>query len=373
MSLRFSLFSKVISSPSFAPLAYLFFPKKLVSRKLVNCSAAMIFASVFALRVAPVNAATNNHKPAVASKKVVAKTSKTSMAARQKYVIAKGGKVRVNGRLVAVRRSEPIRPSQGVLAGLHGTEDPLELKAGVAYVLDLATSDIVFSKNSDVVLPIASITKLMTALVVVEAQLPLDEYIEITNADVDTEKGSHSRLKVGTRLTRADIMHIALMASENRAAHALGRTYPGGLVAFVAAMNAKARLLGMQSTQFVDPTGLRSSNVSSGGDLAKLVAAAYQYDVIRQFSTGTEHWITGVDGQGVRYRNSNALVMNPDWQIDVSKTGYISEAGRCLVMHTRIQDRPFIIVLLDSLAKHTRLDDAGRIKRWLEESIRRLS
>jgi D-alanyl-D-alanine endopeptidase (penicillin-binding protein 7) len=260
-----------------------------------------------------------------------------------------------------------------MLAGLHNTEDPLALKASVAYVQDLATSDVVFAKNSNAVLPIASITKLMTALVVMDAHLPLDDVLEVSEADVDTEKGSHSRLKVGTRLSRADLLHIALMASENRAAHALGRTYPGGLSVFVNAMNAKARLLGMQSTRFVDPTGLNSANVSSAGDLAKLVTAAYQHDLIRQYSTDTEYWVAAVDGQALRYRNTNALVMNADWQIDVSKTGYISEAGRCLVMQTRIQDRPFVIVLLDSLGKHTRIEDAGRIKKWLEDALRKFA
>ncbi|RCS59957.1 D-alanyl-D-alanine endopeptidase [Parvibium lacunae] len=263
------------------------------------------------------------------------------------------------------------RPSQGMKAGLHLTEDPLALKASVALVQDLATSDVVFAKNSDAVLPIASITKLMTALVITDAMLPMDEWLEISDEDVDYQKGSHSRLPVGTRLTRADTLHIALMASENRAAHALGRTYPGGLQRFVAAMNAKAELLGMRNTRFVDPTGLNSANVSSAGDLARLVTAAYTQPLIRQYSTDTEYWIdTGT--KSLRYRNTNALVMNPDWQISLSKTGYIAEAGRCLVMHANIHDRSFVIVLLDSLGKYTRLGDAGRIKQWLEASLARL-
>ena len=270
---------------------------------------------------------------------------------------------RVTKRVV---RAAPQRPSFGRIAGLHGTDDPLDLKSSVALVMDQETNEVLFSKNPGAVLPIASITKLMTALIVDEARLPLDEVLAITQADVDTEKGSHSRLVVGTQLTRGEMMHLALMASENRAAHALGRTYPGGLDAFVEAMNARARLLGMTSTRYVEPTGLSSRNQSSATDLATLVGAASERPLIRELSTSPEHQVA-VGRRQLQFRNTNGLVRNPSWDIGLQKTGYISEAGRCLVMQATLAGRKLIMVFLDSAGKYSRIGDAERVRRWVTE------
>lgn len=264
----------------------------------------------------------------------------------------------------------PVVPpvmTAGDLAGLNLTRDPLDLKSNAALVLDQSTAEVLFEKNSQVALPIASITKLMTSVVVVEANQNMEEPITVTNEDVDREKFSHSRLRVGSQLTRANMLHIALMSSENRAASALGRSYPGGLPAFVAAMNAKARALGMTNTHYVDSTGLSSNNVSTARDLAKLVIAAHQHPLIRQYSTDSKYAVEP-GGPMLQYRNSNHLVDNPDWQIGLQKTGYISEAGRCLVMQTQIEGRSIVMVFLDSKGKSSRLADAGRIRKWLENA-----
>ncbi|NJD30813.1 MAG: D-alanyl-D-alanine endopeptidase [Gammaproteobacteria bacterium] len=258
----------------------------------------------------------------------------------------------------------PAQVSYGQKLGLHTTPDPLALKSSVALVIDQDTNEVLFSKNPQAVLPIASITKLMTAVVVTEANQPLDEVLTVTQDDIDTEKGSHSRLVVGTSLTRAEMMHLALMSSENRAAHALGRNYPGGLPAFVTAMNAKARQLGMNDTHYVDPTGLSSSNQSSAHDLALLVKEAYQYDLIRSLSTSPEHYVA-VGPRELKFRNSNALVRSPEWTIGLQKTGYISEAGRCLVMQAELAGRKLIMVLLDSAGRYSRVADAERLRHWL--------
>jgi len=260
----------------------------------------------------------------------------------------------------------PVRASAAQLHGLRSTSDALSLESSAALVVDQDSFDVLFSKNPNVALPIASITKLMTALVVLEANQVLDEEIEITQADLDTEKGTGSRLRFGTVLSRADLLHLALMSSENRAAHALGRNYPGGLASFVAAMNAKARLLGMGSSSFVDPTGLSSRNVASAEDLARLVHAASLNPVIREFSTGRGHSVRVAGGRSIDFRNTNALVANPTWNIALQKTGYIAEAGRCLVMQTFIQGKSTVIVLLDSVGKYSRLGDATRIRKWIE-------
>ncbi|GIZ50621.1 D-alanyl-D-alanine endopeptidase [Noviherbaspirillum aridicola] len=253
----------------------------------------------------------------------------------------------------------------GDMAGLHHTRDPLSLASNAAFVIDQHTSQVLFEKNATVALPVASLTKLMTALVVVEANQNMEEMLEVTSDDIDREKHSGSRLRVGAHLSRADMLHIALMSSENRAASALGRHYPGGLPAFVAAMNARARSLGMTQTHYVDPTGLSSNNVSSARDLAKLVAAAYRHPAIRHYSTYPRYAVD-VGRSQLHYMNSNRLVMNPDWDIGLQKTGYISEAGRCLVMQARIDGRPVIMVFLDSKGKDSRLADAGRVRRFIE-------
>ncbi|MFT3821027.1 MAG: D-alanyl-D-alanine endopeptidase [Rubrivivax sp.] len=269
-------------------------------------------------------------------------------------------------RRVAAAKPVPRRPSLGEQQGLHQAGDPLELKSSVALVVDQDTNQVLFSKNPQAVLPIASITKLMTAMVVTEAGLDLHTPVTVTQDDIDTEKGSRSRLKVGTQLSRGEMLHLALMSSENRAAHALGRSYPGGLDAFVAAMNATARRLGMSDTHYVEPTGLSSSNRSSARDLTLLVKAAYQHPLIRELSTSPEAEFP-VGARVEQFRNTNGLVRNPAWDIGLQKTGYIAEAGRCLVMQAQLAGRKLIMVLLDSAGKYSRIGDAERIRHWLAQ------
>lgn len=253
----------------------------------------------------------------------------------------------------------------GDIAGLHHTRDPLSLASNAAFVIDQHTSQVLFEKNAGVALPIASLTKLMTALVVVEANQNMEELLEVTSDDIDREKHSSSRLRVGAQLSRADMLHIALMSSENRAASALGRHYPGGINTFVAAMNARAKSLGMAQTHYVDSTGLSSNNVSTARDLAKLVTAAYRHPTIRHYSTYPRYAVDIGRGQ-LHYMNSNRLVMSPDWDIGLQKTGYIAEAGRCLVMQARVDGRPVIMVFLDSKGKDSRLGDASRVRKFIE-------
>ncbi|MBV2235565.1 MAG: D-alanyl-D-alanine endopeptidase [Sterolibacterium sp.] len=241
----------------------------------------------------------------------------------------------------------------------------LKLYSNAAMVLDQSTGTVLFEKNAGAVVPIASITKLMTAVVALDVSPGLDDVLVIDEEDVDTLKGTHSRLRVGTQLTRQDMLRLALMSSENRAAFALSRYYPGGRSGFVAAMNRKAQVLGMQDTYFEDPTGLSPSNVSSARDLAKLVNAAQQYPLIRQFTTTTGYDVA-LGGRVHSFTNTNSLVKSESWDIGLSKTGFINEAGRCLVMQAWLNNRPTIIVLLDSLGKMTRIGDANRIKHWVE-------
>ncbi len=245
------------------------------------------------------------------------------------------------------------------------------LKSASALVVDLENGRAIYDKNSQVVTPIASITKLMTSMVVLDANLAPDEIIYIDAADYDSIKHTSSRLGMGTGLPRLDMLRLALMSSENRAAAALGRAYPGGSEAFIAAMNRKAVELGMWKTRFVDTTGLSSENVSTAEDLAKMVKGAYEYPLIREFTTTAAHEVATAAGRSLQFRNSNGLVKNPTWEIGLSKTGYISEAGRCLVMQVKIAERPVIIVLLDSWGKLTRIGDANRIKKWLESRVGR--
>lgn len=241
------------------------------------------------------------------------------------------------------------------------------LYSSAVLVVNEQSGERIYEKNAQVVAPIASITKLMTAMVVLDMQLPLDELIAITDDDVDTLKNTRSRLAVGTTLTRGEMMHLALMASENRAAHALARTAAGGLAAFIERMNRTAQAHGMKDTRFADPTGLTSSNVSTANDLMRLVQAAHRYPEIHQYSTSeTYSFVSNLNGRESVYNNTNPLVKSENWQIGVSKTGYISEAGKCLVMQATISDTPVVIVLLDSAGKLTRVGDANRIKRWLE-------
>jgi len=247
----------------------------------------------------------------------------------------------------------------GVVAASGG------LRSNVVFVQDLNSKAVLYSRNEQVVRPIASITKLMTAVIVVDAKLPMSEVIQITQADVDVVKHSRSRLAVGAKHTRGDLMHLALMSSENRAAHALGRSYPGGMTAFVSAMNAKARELGMAQSTFVDPTGLSSGNVSTPRDLVKLLQASAARPSIRFYTTDQQHEVRSA-GHPTLFRNTNMLVSNPSWDIKVSKTGFINEAGQCLVMVARINNRDTAIVLLNAEGKGTRIGDAIKIRQMIQ-------
>ena len=251
----------------------------------------------------------------------------------------------------------------------HSFSGEPQLASAKALVIDQATGEIIFAKNINTQTPIASVTKLMTAMVMLDAHLPMDEVLEVTDADVDMFKGSSSKLPVGSQLTRAELLHMAVMSSENRAASAIGRNYPGGINGFVSAMNEKARSLGMLNSHFVDSTGLHSENVSTAADLSKMVRAAYNYPQIRQVST-TASQEFNVHGyrNPVNFSNTNLLVRNNSqkWVIGLSKTGYISEAGRCLVMQAEISGKSVVLVFLDSMGKFSRIGDAERIRKWME-------
>lgn len=264
----------------------------------------------------------------------------------------------------------PTRPSFGEIAGLHVTQDELSLKSSVAYVVDQDTNEVLLSKNDEAVLPIASITKLMTGVLISEAKLNMDEPITITEDEIDTEKGSRSRLTVGSTLTRGELLQLALMSSENRAAHALGRTYPGGMETFVSLMNEKANSLGMKDTRYVEPTGLSSRNQSSAKDLATLVNYAYNDPLLRQLTTSDSYSVE-VGRRRLQFRTTNHLVSSPNWDIGLQKTGYISEAGQCLVMQAKIAGRKLIMVFLDSAGKFSRIADAERVRHWIENESRR--
>lgn len=253
---------------------------------------------------------------------------------------------------------------------LKRTASP-KLRSAIALIYDENGARALYSKNADTIAPIASITKLMTAMVVLDAQLPLDEEISISVQDIDTLKGTHSRMHPGMTLTRGELLRLALMSSENRAAAALARTYPGGTPAAVAKMNEKAHELGMRNTRFLDPTGLNSGNVSTAQDLVKMVQAAQGYELIHRFTTTSSHIVDVAGYRPMRFNNTNPLVKSTSWDINVSKTGYISEAGRCLVMQANIKQRPVVIVLLDSNGKQTRVGDANRIKKWMESAYTR--
>ena len=272
---------------------------------------------------------------------------------------------RTQAKANVVRVVAPARLSMGEQLGLRGSDDRLELNSSVALVIDQETNEVLFSKNDAAVLPIASLTKLMTGLVIADANLDMNEPLTITQDDVDTYKGSSSRLAVGSTLSRGEMMHLALMSSENRAANALGRTYPGGLSEFVRLMNSKAKQLGMTDTRYVEPTGLSSLNQSSARDLATLVSVAHDRPILRSLSTSPGHEVD-LGRRTLHYNNSNRLIKNPDWEIGLQKTGYISEAGRCLVMQAKVAGRQLIMVFLDSAGKLSRMQDAERVRRWVE-------
>ncbi|RXZ38909.1 D-alanyl-D-alanine carboxypeptidase [Oxalobacteraceae bacterium CAVE-383] len=330
--------------------------KKVVAKKIVKKPVHPAHAvKPVAIKAAP------KHNATVGSLNPHEKLLKQSVVAR--------GKRHVVYQRVALTPAAPVVPpviSAGELAGLNLTRDPLALKSNVAYVMDQASSQVLFEKNANVALPIASVTKLMTAMVVVESHQDMSEVLEVTDDDVDREKFSTSRLKVGSRLTRDDMLHIALMASENRAASALGRNYPGGLPAFVAAMNAKAKSLGMNDTHYNDSTGLSKNNVASARDLAKLVVAAYQHSIIREYSTDTKYLVEPNGHVTMQYGSSNPrLTLNKDWDLGLQKTGYINEAGHCLVLQTRIDGRPVVMVFLDSKGRYSHVADAIRMRQWV--------
>jgi D-alanyl-D-alanine endopeptidase (penicillin-binding protein 7) len=272
----------------------------------------------------------------------------------------------IRARLPAVAAVSCALLAFSTLAAAKPTLFP-KLKSSSVLIVDQSDSTVLFSRRSDVAAPIASITKLMTALVVLDAKQPLDEPLAITQDEAALPKSRGSRLSVGTVLTRGDFMHLALMSSENRAAHALGANYPGGVPAIVTAMNAKAAALGMSTAHFVDPTGLSSDNVASPEDLSKLVLAAAQNPHIREYSTDPSYAVR-VRKHLVEFHNTDNLVKNPTWNIIVQKTGYIAEAGKCLVMEAVIEGRNVIIVLLDSAGRLTRVADAKRVKTWMEST-----
>lgn len=304
--------------------------------------------------------------PKAAPKVAASKALPGKSAAGKSGKVVAGHTASVPARKVAATVKPAARPVRAAL-DMDGDPRRLALYSASALVIDQSTGQPLLEKQPDAVVPIASISKLMTAMVVLDAKLDLHEVIAIGEEDVDSLKGTRSRLPVGTTMTRETAMLLALMSSENRAAHALGRHYPGGLPAFVQAMNKKAHALGMYNTRFEEPTGLSSNNVSTAHDLARMVAAAARYPEIRQFSTTAEAKVE-LNGRIRDFGNTNALVRSDNWEIGVSKTGYISEAGRCLVMQARVADRPVVIVLLDSVGKMTRVGDANRIKRWMESA-----
>lgn len=288
------------------------------------------------------------------------KSHHQASSSKYKAVKYKAGSRKVNHRL---------RARKANLVDNYDGTTPLKLASAKALVINQQTGEVLYAKNTNVATPIASVTKLMTAMVMLDAHLSLDELINISDEDVDYLKGTGSRLRVGTVLTRGELLQLALMASENRAASALGRAYPGGKSAFIQAMNQKAQALGMHATRFVDSTGLDSANISTAEDLVKMVNAAYHYPEIRQVSTLPSQEVTLYGRQNaLNFVNTNALVRNGNWVIGLSKTGFINEAGRCLVMQAEISGQPVIMVLLDSVGKMSRIGDANRVRKWVEKN-----
>jgi D-alanyl-D-alanine endopeptidase (penicillin-binding protein 7) len=322
----------------------------------LNRFSILILTAVFACG-ASLNA------PAIAASQDKEKQAKTSKAAVKP---AKAAKKQKAVRVTVTRSSEPVAPTHPSFAtalGLRGQHDELSLKSSVAMVVNQDTKEVYFEKNSSVSLPIASITKLMTAMVVLDSKLPLEETIVI-NAD-DVHIYAKSRLAAGTMMTREEALLLALMSSENRAAYTLGRNYPGGVSGFVDAMNRKARELGMEHSRFADPTGLMSENVASAEDLTRMLSAAYQYKMIREFSTWPD--LTMVIGnRPQKFLNTNRLVRSGDMNIGLQKTGFINAAGKCLVMQARVNNTPLLLVFLDSVGTQSRFADAVRVRDWYE-------
>ncbi len=353
---------------------------------LISLSLTVTSSSLFAqTATAPVDSA--EKKPTTTAGSTKAK-KKTSSAKATKKVIAPSGTPQGSRSVSDATNKPSTKSSSGALksttakptnaprarqavgvaaAGVVAAGSISAVRSNVVLVQDLRSDTTLFSRNDDVARPIASITKLMTAIVIVDANQSMSDIIEVTSSDVDTVKHSRSRLPVGTKLSRADMLHLALMSSENRAANALGRHYPGGMSAFVAAMNSKAKQLGMTQSRFVEPTGLSSENVASPRDLVKLLQASAARSTIRHFTTDEQHEVRS-SGHTTLFRNTNMLVMNPAWDIKVSKTGYINEAGQCLVMLARINNRDMAIILLNADGKGTRVGDAVKIKQWVQQT-----
>lgn len=363
-----------------------------VRRTLRRCN-RFILSLLMALAVAaPTTLAPANAQAATKSQtqtSSVAKKAAAKKLATKKKIAANKAKAAAKKRLAAKKSKRKVAQKAAATAAValtaaelaakerrqappeirNSLDLPLDIQSRAALITNAKTGEMLYGKNYNQTMPIASITKLMTAMVVLDAGLDMNDPVTITNDDVDKLRNTHSRLSIGTILTRADMMLIALMASENRAAAALARSYPGGTQAAIAAMNRKAAKLGMTHTRFLDGTGLSGDNTSTPGDLAKMVQAAYRYADIRAFSTTPQYQVHS-RGHLLQYKNTNLLVKEPNWDIGVSKTGFINEAGKCLVMLARIRDEPVIIVLMDSWGKYTRIGDANRVKQWLERVTR---
>ena len=328
--------------------------------------ALAVFFAVGAMANAPAIAANKDKQQAKSTTKTATKTS------------AKTSKKPKTVRVTVTRSTEPAvpaRPSLATALGLRGQHDDLNLKSSVAMVVNQDTKEVYFEKNPSVSLPIASITKLMTAMVVLDAKMPLDETLVINSEDVQIYRTS--RLAGGTVLTREEALLLALMSSENRAAYTLGRNYPGGVPAFVGAMNRKAKELGMDHSHFADPTGLMSENVATAEDLTRMLSAAYQYKTIREFSTWPDLTMV-IAKRPQKFLNTNRLVRSGDMNIGLQKTGFINAAGKCLVMQARVNNTPLLLVFLDSVGTQSRFADAVRVRDWYErmpsgaQPIRRL-
>lgn len=305
-------------------------------------------------------------KKRVSKQAATSKKSKVSRYGKRRAPVARASAAERQRLQAAVNLPHRLGPTE--VFQIPGVDVALNVESRAAVVMNADTGEVLYSKNSNRTMPIASITKLMTAMVVLDARLPMEELITISQEDVDTLRHSSSRLAVGATLPRWEMLLLALMSSENRAASALARTYPGGMAAAIAAMNRKAQELGMVNTHFMDGTGLHSENTASPTDLVRLVKAARSYPDINRYSTMEEH-VASVRGRKLVYRNSNALVRNSQWDIEVSKTGFINEAGRCLVMQARINATPVVIVLMDGAASYTRIGDANRVKQWIETAL----
>ena len=320
------------------------------------CLATLVFTAITSY--ASTGTTQSTAKPKAASTATAPKPKATSSSA------AKPASKTASTSSKSKSKTQPKAKPLASLKTADGRRGP-EIRSSSILVIDETDSSVLLSRNADVAAPIASITKLMTSLVVLDADLPLDELITITKADRAIDKGAPSRLAVGAELTRGELLHLALMSSENHAAHALGRTYPGGMDAILDAMNAKAKALGMKRTHFTDTTGLSSGNIASPEDLTKLVIASSQNPLIEKYSTDPDETVL-VGNYPTEYRNTNGLVRKPEWDIRVQKTGYTQAAGRCLVMKTVIDDRPIVMILMNSYGKYTRTADAIRVRRWME-------